>query len=208
MVVAGTSRQMALECQFLPAAERERFREAEQTGWLIRLQEGADKNAITEGLYKEEGYAATLWRSLMFEGFSELFDSFDLFTWMLVILCGFVAVFIVVNTARNNLLEQQLSLSVLRAIGFQHSQISARWFLQSLLFLICSLAIGFVLGQATAVKSLELLSNSARHFEYVSSFFQYAWTTICTFVFLLIGHLISVRTMKKWDLVENVKGRE
>ena len=208
VVVAGTSRQMALECQFLPAAERERFREAEQTGWLIRLQEGADKNAITEGLYKEEGYAATLWRSLMFEGFSELFDSFDLFTWMLVILCGFVAVFIVVNTARNNLLEQQLSLSVLRAIGFQHSQISARWFLQSLLFLICSLAIGFVLGQATAVKSLELLSNSARHFEYVSSFFQYAWTTICTFVFLLIGHLISVRTMKKWDLVENVKGRE
>lgn len=112
------------------------------------------------------------------------------------------------NTGWNNLHEQKLSLSVLRAIGFQQRQISARWFLQSLLYLVFSLLIGFLVGQVAAVRSLELMSNSARHLEYIPSLFQYAWTGISTFVFILAGHLITMRSMKKWDLVENTKGRE
>ena len=127
---------------------------------------------------------------------------------MLVVLCGIVWIIIVVNTGWNNLQEQKLSLSVLRAIGFQQRQISARWFLQSLLYLVCSLLIGFLIGQVVAVKSLDLMSNSVRHLEYVPALFQYAWTGISTFVFILAGHLITMRSMKKWDLVENTKGRE
>ena len=59
-----------------------------------------------------------------------------------------------------------------------------------------------------AVKGLEILSNSSRHLEYIPAAFQYIWTTACTFAFLLAGHIISTRSMKKWDLVENTKGRE
>ncbi len=206
--VTGISHQQAMECQFLPLAEADRFRKAEQTGWLICLKEGAEKTEITERLNGEDGYVTIFWRSLMHEGYSELFATFDLYAWMLVILCCVVAVFIVGTTDRNNLQEQQLSLSVLRTIGFQRGQISARWFLQSLLYLLCSLALGFAGGRITAVRSLELLSNSTRHLEYVPALFQYAWTAVCTFVFLLLGHLISTRSMKKWDLVENIKGRE
>ena len=206
--VTGISHQQAMECQFLPLTEADRFRKADQTGWLICLKEGAEKTEITERLNGEDGYVTIFWRSLMYEGYNDLFSTFDLYVWMLVILCGVVAVFIVGTTDRNNLQEQQLSLSVLRTIGFQRGQISARWFLQSLLYLMCSLLLGFVLGRVTAIRSLELLSNSTRQLEYVPSAFQYVWTAACTFIFLLMGHLFSTRSMKKWNLVENIKGRE
>ena len=97
---------------------------------------------------------------------------------------------------------------MLRAIGFQHRQISARWFLQSLLYLVLSLPAGYLVGKITAVRSLELMNNSVRHLEYIPAVFQYAWTAVSTFVFILAGHLITMRSMKKWDLVESTKGRE
>ncbi len=87
-------------------------------------------------------------------------------------------------------------------------QISARWFLQSLLYLVFSLLIGFGVGQLLAKISMEMMSNSTRHFEYIQDSYQYVWTGISTFVFILAGHLVTMRSMKKWDLVESTKGRE
>ena len=206
--VTGISHQMTMDFQYLPAAERGLYRKAEQTGWMIRLTDGADGTEIVFRLYREKGYVTTLMKSVMKKGFEDVLNQFDLFAWMLVVLCGLVGLFIVVNTGWNNLHEQKLSLSVLRAIGFQQRQISARWFLQSLLYLVLSLLIGFGIGQIVAVKSMGLMNNSIRHLEYIPSAFQYAWTGISTFVFILAGHLVTMRSMKKWDLVENTKGRE
>ena len=206
--VAGISRQMAMECQFLPAAEVSRFRKPDYTGWLVQLRDPTDAREITDRLNREPGYATTLRRSVMLAGFEDLFVQFDLYTRVLAVLFSVVGVLIVISTVQNNLQEQKLSLSVLRAIGFQHRQISVHWFVQSLLFMLPSLLIGFIGGKWLAIHGLELMNNSFRHLEYIPSSYQYIVTTVCTVAFVVIGHMISVRTMKKWDLVENTRGRE
>lgn len=206
--VTGISHQMAIDFQYLPAAETDLYRKAEKTGWMVRLKDGADGTEIASRLCWEKGYVTTLMKSVMKKGYEDVLNQFDLFAWMLIGLCGIVGIFIIVNTGWNNLHEQKLSLSILRAIGFQHRQISARWFLQSLLYLVFSLLIGFGIGRILAKTSMEMMSNSARHLEYIPNLYQYLWTGISTFVFLLAGHLLTMRSMKKWDLVENTKGRE
>lgn len=206
--VTGISHQMAIDFQYLPAADTDLYRKAEKTGWMIRLKDGTDGTEIASRLYREKGYVTTLMKSVMKKGYEEILNQFDLYAWMLVALCGIVGIFIVVNTGWNNLHEQKLSLSVLRAIGFQQRQISARWFLQSLLYLVFSLLIGFAVGRILAKNSMELMCNSVRHFEYIPDPYQYVWTGISTFAFILTGHLVTMRSMKKWDLVESTKGRE
>ncbi len=206
--VTGISHQMAIDFQYLPAAETDLYRKAEKTGWMVRLKDGADGTEIASRLYREKGYVTTLMKSVMKKGYEDVLNQFDLYAWMLVVLCGIVGIFIIVNTGWNNLHEQKLSLSVLRAIGFQQRQISARWFLQSLLYLVFSLLIGYGVGQILAKISMEMMSNSTRHFEYFQDPYQYVWTGISTFVFILAGHLVTMRSMKKWDLVESTKGRE
>lgn len=76
------------------------------------------------------------------------------------------------------------------------------------LYFMFSLAIGYAAGRGVAEIGLNVLSNSTRHLEYISSPFQSVWTAVSVFVFLVIGHLITMRSMKNWDLVENTKGRE
>ena len=206
--VTGISRQLCMDFQYLPAAERERYPMDKQTGWLVLMKEGSGKQEITEEMAGQDGYIITLWRSVMEKSYRDLFISYDLFVYLLIIICAIVGIFIVVNTNRNNLQEQKFSLSVLRTIGFQQRQISCRWFLQSLLYLVCSLAVGYLTGQLLARVGVQILSNSSRHFEYISSVYQYFWTAVLVFVYMLVGHWISMRSMKKWDLVENTKGRE
>ena len=208
VVVSGISFQKGMVCQFLPLSELDKFRSPDMSGWLVRLQEGADGKEITDRLYHEKGYVTTLWMALLEKGYSDLFASFDLYVWILVLLNGIVSVFIVVTTGQNNLREQQLSLSILRVAGFQRRKISARWFLQFLVYMLFGLAIGFPLGRLVATVGLGFLSNTTRQLSYISSPYQYVVTTVFTFLFLLLGHVISVRVMKKWDLVENTKGRE
>ena len=206
--VTGISRQMALEFQYLPASDKDLYRKADENGWVVRLKDGADGKELAARLYREEGYLTTILKSVIREGYEDLFKEFDLYSWLLVALCSVVGLFIVVNTGQNNLHEQKLSLSVLRAVGFQRRQISAYWFLQSVLYFALSLLIGFPLGKLIAVSGLELMNNSFRHMEYIPSAFQYVWTGTSTFVFILAGHLMTMRSMRKWDLVENTKGRE
>ena len=206
--VTGISRQLCMDFQYLPAAERERYPMDKQTGWLVLMKEGSGKQEITEEMAGQDGYIITLWRSVMEKSYRDLFISYDLFVYLLIIICAIVGIFFVVNTNRNNLQEQKFSLSVLRTIGFQQRQISCRWFLQSLLYLVCSLAVGYLTGQLLARVGVQILSNSSRHFEYISSVYQYFWTAVLVFVYMLVGHWISMRSMKKWDLVENTKGRE
>jgi putative ABC transport system permease protein len=205
--VTGIARQ-TLNFQFMPASARTDFADGIQTGWMVCLRQGTDGAALSARMAREDGYVTTLWKSLMRKGLEELYVNYDLYTWLLIILCGLVGAFIVVNTGRNNLNEQKLSLSVLRAMGFQHRDISIRWFLQSLLFFLSSLAIGLPVGRVMADICLDMLRTAERDVRYIHSLFQYAWTAGLIFVFLVIAHLITVQAMRKWDLVENTKGRE
>lgn len=206
--VTGISRQLGMDTQYLPAGERERFRSMDLTGWLIRTEENSSSSELMSRLLREEGYVTTLWKSLMRKGFDDLNSLFIVYAWVMVAVCCVVGMFIVVNTGQNNLNEQRLSLSVLRTIGFQHRDIARRWFLQSVLFLTVSLIIGMPVGRILADFALGLLDIHNRHMEYVPSSFQYIWTVCATFAFMLAGHLITVHSMRKWNLVEETKGRE
>jgi len=205
--VTGIARQ-TLNFQFMPASARTDFADEVQTGWMVRLREGSDGAALSARMSREDGYVTTLWKSLMRKGIEDLYVHYDLYAWVLIILCGMVGAFIVVNTGRNNLNEQKLSLSVLRAMGFQHRDISLRWFLQSFLFYLFSLAVGLPVGRVMADICLDMLRTAERDVRYIHSLFQYAWTAGLIFAFLVAAHLITVRVMRKWDLVENLKGRE
>ena len=206
--VTGISRQMGMDFAYFPAKERTLFHSTFQTGWMIRLREESNRAEVVSLMNGKEGYVTTLWKSLMRKGYTDVMATYDLYMALFVGLCCAMGILIVVNTGRNNLNEQKLPLSVLRAMGFQHRQIARRWFLQSFLFFLFSLAIGFPGGRFAAIYCLDRMKMSDRAMEYIPSAYQYLWTAGLLFAFLVIGHLMTVRVMKKWDLVENTKGRE
>ncbi len=198
--VAEVCRQMAVDMQYLPVGMAGKIREPMYSGWLIRLREGGDREEIPLGLQNTDGYAVTIWTDIMKKGIEDVYIQFDLYAWILVGICAVVGLFIMTNTTRNNLLEQRQSLSTLRAIGFQHGNISAHWLLQSMLFTACALGLGYPAGVMMAGVTLKYMSNAGRHLIYISSPYQFVLTAVCTLVFMLIGHVLSMRSFKQFQI--------
>ena len=109
---------------------------------------------------------------------------------------------------QNALLEQQRSLSVLRAIGFRTIEISNMWMVQSLLQLL----ISNIFAVPTALLTANLLFNSASSAtqKYPFVFNPISMSLCFVFILLVIGiaHLIAMFTISKWNLADNTRSRE
>ena len=119
-----------------------------------------------------------------------------------------IGLVIVVNTGNTNLLEQKRQLSVLRALGFQQSQISRSWYVQSLLYFLFSLALGLPGGIVVAKMALFRMSVASRTYPFVHEAWVYALTAGLVLAYITFSHFMTVWSMKKWNIVENVKDKE
>ena len=170
----------------------DREREADVLSWL------AERDDYLYSSFTHNVYAGNL----------RTFRTYDLAAWLIILSAVIIGLVIVTNTARTNLLEKKKELSILRVLGFQHGEISRSWFSQSALHFFASLAVGFPTGMAVAKTALRRLTTEGREYVFANSWREYFVTAALVFLYMLAGHFLSMRSMRAWDLVENVKEKE
>lgn len=119
-----------------------------------------------------------------------------------------IGLVIVVNTSQTNLLEQKKELCVLRALGFQHSEISRYWFSQSIVHFLVSCVFGFPAGVALAKSSIRQMEMAIRTYTFGNNPTDYAMTALFVFGCIVLSHFLTMRALKKWNIVEVVKEKE
>lgn len=207
MEVAAFSRQTGNMTAYLSPSQAALLNEPPQYAWLIRLNAGEDRD-LSVRLQQEEGYIMTVTTRVLRTSVRDIMKQFDLFAWIAMGFAFTLGLFIMTNTNQTNLLEQRRELCILRALGFQRRGISAHWFIHSLLYFFFGLAAGLPMGLWVTQTAFRLLSNSSRRFIYVPELYQFLWTAGILFLFLLIAHLLSIRTLKKWNIADNVRDME
>ena len=205
--VAFLSRQTGNTGSNLPPAEAQALGKPAQYSWFIRL-EGASGQQLTERLQEEEGYVMTVETSVLRAKMRFALAEFDVFAWMAITFAVLLGLFIILNTNQTNLQEQKRELSILRALGFQRREISLHWFLHSLLYFLCALAVGYPLGYWIVQTAFDKLKSETRHFIFVPEPVQFLVTAGILFLFLAAAHLWTMHGMKKWDVAENVRDKE
>ena len=159
-------------------------------------------------LRTKDGYLYTVFSNIYARNLSRLYETYDLYAWILIwfsIMIGFV---IVLNITRTNLLEQQKEICILRTLGFTHRELSANLFIQSLVTFICACLIGLPPGTVIARHALNLISTDDRCFRYATGVKEVLLTASIILLYIVISHLIAMRAVRKWDLVEQVKDKE
>ena len=207
LTVAALSRQAGNLCSYISDTQAEALGDPEQYTWMVSL-EGDAEQLLAERLEQEDCFVMTIWTGVLRSSVHEFLQLFAIYAWIGVGFSVLVGMLILVTTNQTNLLEQKRELSILRAMGFQHSEISRHWFTHSLLYLLCALGFGIPLGLWIAKTAFRLLTNDSRHFIYIPDSFQYLWTFGILLLFLAAAHVWSMRSMKKWDLAESIRDTE
>ena len=167
-----------------------------------------DEQKLLGFLTEDDNYLYTVFTRLSYQGNEKIFKTYDLAAWIIIGFAIVIGLVIVINTAQTNLLEKKRELCVLRTLGFQHSEVSRKWFVQSFLQFVCSCIIGLPSGIYIARTALQKLSTEGREYVFANSFNEYIFTILLVLAYMVISHFIAMHSMKKWDMVESVKDKE
>ena len=167
-----------------------------------------DENALSKYLSSSRNQCLTVFTKSLSKDLHGIFDSTNA---MIYIMIGFsvgMAFIILCIMSQNALLEQQRQLSIMRAIGFTIFDISNIWTFQSVLQLLSSAVLGVPAGALAIYILLKLCSSSTQTYPFV-----FSWGVVFIalgFIALVIiaCHLISMLTIKKWNIADNTRSRE
>ena len=167
-----------------------------------------DENALSKYLSSSRNQCLTVFTKSLSKDLHGIFDSTNV---MIYIMIGFsigMAFIILCIMSQNALLEQQRQLSIMRAIGFTILDISNIWTFQSILQLLSSAVLGVPVGALAIYILLRLCSSATQTYPFV-----FHWGV----VFIAIGfialviiacHLISMISIKRWNIADNTRSRE
>lgn len=139
---------------------------------------------------------------------SSRLNSVNLFAYILVAFSIGMGLVILAIMTQNALLEQQRTLSVLRAIGFRTIQISNVWMIQSFLQLLFSNIFAVPTALLTASLLFKFASSSTQVYPFIIKGLSLG---LCfAFILTVIGlcHLFAIFTISKWNLADNTRSRE
>ena len=207
LTVTAVSDQCVDRIQYISLADAQTLCEPDLCCLVCTLS-GDCKQELLTLLFDTEGYQYSVFTAALYDYNTELYATYDLAAWIVIafaVVIGFVIVF---NTMLTNLHENKKELAILRTLGFQHREISRSRLLQALLQFALACLIGFPLGGLLARAALASISTPLTEYVYVGGILEYVFTGGIILAYLLVSHLISMRSMKKWDVTEIVKDKE
>ena len=167
-----------------------------------------DEIAFLEDMSLEDEYAYASFTHSNYEAWVKHFRAFSaasILTILFAVIIGFV---VVNNTLRTNLQQQKKELCVVRTLGFLRSELSLKMFSQAALYYVFAGIIGLPMGVLVTKRVLLLLQIDSRSYPFVNVPGIYLMTMGIVLAYVIIGHLLSMNIMKKWDIVESVKDKE
>jgi len=166
------------------------------------------KTELMDYLAGKDNYIYALFTTAILGGMKDAFNAYGLCVIITLTFSAMIGIVIIIGTLRNNLYEQKKDLCVLRALGFRYSGISLRLFSQSGIYFAFSCLIGIPAGRAVTRFILEKMAIEERSYPLVWDHRVYLFTLSIIFAYILAGHFISMRTIKKWDLTESIKDKD
>ena len=130
------------------------------------------------------------------------------FTSVLTLLAGTIAIGVVYNTARIALAERAWELASLRVLGFTRAEVSGLLLGELGLEMLLALPLGWLFGYGLAWLMVQLMPHGEMEFPFMVTPATYAYATLVVLVAGVISGLIVRRKIDHLDMVAVLKTRE
>ena len=136
------------------------------------------------------------------------FDSINIFIYILIAFSLLMGLIILSIMSQNALMEQKRQISVFRAIGFTVLDISNLWTLQSVSQLLLSTVFAIPVGVGAAMILFKMCSSTTQIYPFIFNVPMVLFAFAFILVIIVVSHLISMFTIKRWNLADNTRSRE
>ena len=167
-----------------------------------------DDALFLKKLSANQNQCLTVFTESLSKDLKNIFDSINV---MIFIMVGFslgMAFIILAIMSQNALMEQQRPLTVFRAIGFTIFDISNVWTLQSIAQLFVSSLFGVPAGALSIYILLRLASSSSQTYPFVMNWLVVLMAIGFVLLVVITCHLLSMISIRRWNIADNTRSRE
>lgn len=175
---------------------------------IVLNMDTSKQNELVDKVSSNDNYVYTVFNDEVREYNKKAFDSYATPAIIIIIFTIIIGYIIIININAYNLLDQKRNLSIFRSLGFQYSEISRSWFVQTITQWITSIIIGIPCGILLSKYFLKTVSSARREFIYASGIKETIFTVILLFVYMYIGHKRCMKSLRKIDITEEIKDRD
>lgn len=190
---------------YLSKDQMERLNVEYTSSFLINVN---DEVKFLEFISETEAKGLTVFTSSLKKDIHGIFDSIDIFIYIMIGFSFGMGFIILSIMSQNTLMEQKRQLSIFRAIGFRIKDISNLWLVQSGLQLVISTLFAVPIGYLVASILFILCSSKAQTYPRIFSVPSVCIAFGFIFLIVLLSHILSMYTIKKWNISDNTKSRE
>ena len=167
-----------------------------------------NENEFLSYLQGKETQALTVFTRSLSNDLKSIFDSINIFIIIMVLFSIGMAFVILTIMSQNALLEQKRQTSVLRLIGFRVIDISNIWTLQSIVELISGSVIAVPAGMLVSIILFNLCSSQSQTYPFIPDIRVILFGFLFILIVIVVCHLVSMSSIKRWNLADNTRSRE
>ena len=205
VLVSEESNQYFHPITYLSKAQMDELGIEYVSSFLLNI---SDENAFLNYISENENQCLIVFTRSLERDLRSIFNSIDIFIYIMIIFSLAISFAILSIMNQNALMEMQRQLSVMRAIGFKVSDISAFWTLQTVLQTLSGAVIAVPAGCFFSNMLFNMASSNNQKYPFVFSW-PYLWLAILFItVVIVLCHLFAMNTIRKWNIADNTRSRE
>ena len=167
-----------------------------------------DEQAFLTYMSENNNQCLTVFTRSLSADLHGIFNSINVFIFIMIGFSLGMSFIILVIMSQNALMEQQRSLSVMRAIGFTILDISNFWTLQSVLQLLLASIFAIPLGILSSIILFSLCSSSTQIYPFIPDVGVVFIALGFVLLVVIACHLLAMFKIRSWNIADNTRCRE
>lgn len=203
--VVDISKQYFHMTQYMSKAQMEELAILYAPSYLI---DATDETVLLNYLTSNNTQCLTVFTESLKQDMNSIFIAVDIF---ILILIGFslgMGFIILTIMSQNALMEQKRQISVMRAIGFRIINISNIWTFQSFLQMLFAMLLALPAGLLVSKLLFTLASSETQIYPFIMDWRIIGFAFLFVLLVIIASHMISMISIRKWNLADNTRSRE
>lgn len=177
------------------------------TSIQVLFSPGADRAAAVHGIEQVGGILAAHDARALYNSVQQYLGLFYLFTWIMLLFGGLMALALMFNTISVNIAERSGEFATLKANGMSDRTIAGMIMGENLLLTVLGIVPGLVLGALAAYEFIQSFNNDSFSFSLSIQPFTFIVAAVAMVVVALLSMVPGIRSVRRLDIGSVVRER-
>ena len=208
LTVTGIHEENVILVQYVTHDVFSEIAEDGAIGAFLKLKEGVAKTEIYSALQEKEIFSYLSMKEAQQISVENRLNNTEAGVYVVIAMSFLIGALIIYNMSLINFKERKRVYATMLTLGMQEAELGWASFAELAVQYVISMLVGSFAGSGLGKFLLEMTSTESIYYTRSFSLSSMVLIGVCVGAFMVLGHLLALRQMKKIDLVEELKSKE